>query len=153
MAAFGAATVTATNKKEAKPCSQNNMETVSSQTFSFVIPASSTVASATLDGLTIPKYSYLLGFIVSPSATLGSSTLAFTTVTANVIFGAADTYTASGDLVGAVASGLNLITGSVDDTLSVALAAATSPSAAVTVTVTLILASYGAAAGLTTYSI
>jgi hypothetical protein len=153
MAAFGASTVNATNKKEAKTPSQNNMETVSSQTFSFVIPASSTVASATLGALTIPKYSYLLGYIVSPSATLGSTTLAFTTVTQNVTFGAAHTYTASGDLVGTIAAGLNIITGSIDDTLSVATASATSPSSDVTVTVTLILASYGAAAGLTTYSI
>lgn len=153
MAAFGASTVTATNKKEAKVSSQNNMITVGSQTFSFVIPASATVASAELAGLTIPKYSYLLGYIVSPSQSLGSSTLAFTTTTANVTFGAADTYTASGDLVGTIASGLNIITTSADDTLTVTLAAATAPSSATTVTVTLILASYGATAGLTTYTI
>ena len=151
MAAFGASTVKATNKKEAKTPSQNNMQTIAAQTFSFVIPANSTVASATLDALTIPKYSYLLGYCVTPSATLGSTTVALTTVTQNVVFAAASVYTAAA--VGAIASGLNLITGSVDDTLSVTLAAATSPSADVTVTITLILASYGSTAGLTTYSI
>jgi hypothetical protein len=151
MAAFGASAVKATNVKVAKTPSQNDMQTIATQTFSFVIPASSTVASATLTNFSIPRYSYLVGYCVTHSATLGSTTLAFTTVTQNVIWGAAATYTAA--TVGTVASGLNLITGSVDDTLSVTTAAATSPSSDVTVTVTLILASYGNTAGLTTYSI
>lgn len=152
MAAFGASTVAITEKKGKLASSTWKALALYERTFTFVIPASVTVASAVLSGLTLPPGSVILGGVVSPSQSLGSSTLAFTTVTSNVIFSAATAYTAEASLTNSIPLAVPS-SATADDTVSVALAAATAPSSDTTVTVSLFIAQFGVATpAMTTYS-
>jgi hypothetical protein len=153
MAAFGASAVTATEKRGRQATSYPDMLTTSTRVFSFVIPASSTVGNVNLTNLKLGPGTILLGGTVKPSATLGSSTLAFTTVTSNVIFSAATAYTAEA----AITNTIPLMVPSsatADDTINVALATATSPASDITVTVSLVIAQVGVeSAQYTTYTV
>jgi hypothetical protein len=142
MAAFGASTVTATEVKGRYASSATKFQKVYARTFQFTIPASVTVAAATLTGLTLPPGSFILGGVVSPSQSLGSTTLAFTTVTSNVIFSAATAYTAEAALTNSISLCVPS-SATADDTVTCTTAAATAPGTDTVVTVTLFIAPFG----------
>jgi len=153
MAAFGASAVNASRKRmKATAVATKNMglEVI---TYSFVIPASSTVAGPIdLVGFELPPGALVIGGSVLPSATLGTSTLAFQTKTAGAVIGAAAVVTAERALT--VTTPLAVpSTATANDVVQCTLAAATSPAADVTVTVMLVIAPSGSEANSqTTYT-
>jgi len=147
MAAFGATPVTATFKRGRKALA-NGINAVNAMVFSFVIPASSTVAGPIdIAGVKLSPGSVILGGVVSPSATLGgTATLAFKTKTSNVVFSAATAYAAEVAIPNSIAIAVPS-SATTDDQVQVSLAAASSPAADITVTVTLFVGSFGAEVG------
>lgn len=154
MAAFGDVVGTELRGKKAPAADTNSIYT---RTFSFVIPASSTVAAGTITGIKLPPGTLVLGGCVVPSQSLGSTTLAFSCGTSTVVFSAAATYTAAAGLAAPASAAAMLAvppTATADDTVVCTTAAATSPSSATTVKVTLVCASVGqASADYSTFTV
>lgn len=114
-----------------------HINSVYTRTFSYTIPAS-TVAASTAVIADLPAGTFVIGILQKASATLGSTTLAYSTTTGSVGIVSAATLTSTTAVPATIAAGY---CGALADTITVTTGAATSPATATTVTVTLILAS------------
>ncbi|CAB4174750.1 hypothetical protein UFOVP1138_40 [uncultured Caudovirales phage] len=149
MAAFGATTVNATYKRGRKS-TVGGINSVTQQVFSFIIPASATVAGPIdLTGASVPPGAVLLGGVISPSQSLGTTKLAFNTKTANVTFSAATAYTAEAAIVNSVPV-MTPASATAADVIQCTTSVATAPATDTTVTVTLFLGCFGTEVGRST---
>jgi hypothetical protein len=140
MAAFGASTVTATYKRGRKS-TVGGINAVTQQVFSFVIPASSTVAGPIdISGATVPPGTACLGMVISPSASLATTQLKITSGSTDIAAKAAYTAEAGVTVNGVI---LNASSATSNAQLKATTSDATSPSSDVTVTVTLFLGCFG----------
>ena len=146
MAAFGSIAVPATFKRGRKSTVPGT-NAVTQIVFSFPIQASDTVAGPIdIVGAKLPPGSVLLGGVVSPSQSLGTTKLEFKTKTAAVIFSAATAYTAEATIVNSIPV-MVPSSATADDTIQVTTSVATAPASLTTVTVTLFVGNFGAEVG------
>ena len=147
MAAFGATAVTSTELRGKTASKVNAPVNVYQRVFSFVIPASSTVAGPIdLVGAALPPGTVVLSCVLSPSATLGTTVLALQTKTATAVIAAAATLTA--ERAATVTTPLAVpTTATANDIIQATTTTATSPASDITVTVTLTCAAIGKEVG------
>ena len=113
---------------------------------SFVVNASTTAATYDLTGATLPPGTAVLGVVLSPSATLGTSTIALQTKTATAVIAAAATLTAERSAT--VTTPLAVpTTVTANDTLQLVVATATTPASDITIVATLLCAAVGKEVG------
>ena len=149
MAAFGDVSLAYAEKK-GRATAITNSEAVYARTFTFTTQVSDTVAGPIdITGLTLPPGTSFLGGVVKPTKTsdgtilsTGSTTLAFKTKTAGIVFSAATAYTTELAMPASVPMCVPS-TATANDIIQVTTASATLPAYAMTFYVTLYLANFG----------
>ena len=152
MAVFGDATTALgiSDKRTKASPDASSSNSVFVRTFTFNTGVSDTVGGPIdLTGITVPPGSLFLGGVVKPTKTsdgtvlsTGSTTLAFKTKTAGVIFSAATAYTAEAAMPASIGVAVPS-TATAADTVQVSTASATLPAYAMTFYVTLLFSAFG----------